>query len=388
MLGKLFSVFALIALLISAFAGPVRADDATPVAEPVTETPIEVPTMMPSLVPTDVPTVEATEIATDPTPSSTVISATSTIEPTVVPTSTTEATAVPTSTDVPPSISWSQPDPITCTIKRGNSSLHYGESVVYSCDASIDTIATGDMPSDLDTIWILQADYSNGPVTIRLPEGSTAELLRQDELPADIDARTRVRTPFDQQSIVFEVVVNRTSCAVGDAPVELTADPQFEHADGVALTRTDKPASRPFTLITTSAPNGQPTVHFVGPISFEALSVSSTGLNSTISNGTAELVIDGDWNPCTTWSMSLTGGVDSSEIAPILRVVSINDESIPGGVCDLSSPCAVLALPASGNAATPLVCTVQLQLVFDPHTPPGHFNVSVSASLDSGSGQP
>jgi hypothetical protein len=365
-------------------AGPALATDDTPVPEQSAELPTEIATA----TPTERPALPSTDAATpEPTATWTVVPDTPTAEPTDTPPPTPSPTETPTATSVPPAIEWSQPDPVFCTIKRGSIPLDLGASVVYNCDASIHLTTAGELPSDLSIIWTIQARYQGGSVEIRLPEDSAAELLPPDNLPNGVDARARIRTALDAPPVAFDIIASRTSCTVGDIPIEITADPAFDRADGVIVTRTDLPNPDPYILMTTSASNGQPTVRFDGPLTFEALSATSTGLTSNSSLGSTVVVIGGNWNACTTWTLSLTGGVVGPAVPPQMLVVAVDGVPIAGGECDLSELCQVLTLPATGNDATPLVYTVQMKLVFDPHTLPGSFNVSVSASLGEGAGQ-
>ncbi|MCO5215620.1 MAG: hypothetical protein M9950_05635 [Thermomicrobiales bacterium] len=290
---------------------------------------------------------------------------------------------------IPPSIHWSQPNPITCRLLAGHpEALDLNATATYLCTANITTEITGDPPADTAIIWTLQATYSGDAVSITLPDTSTAEILPPDVAPDGIDARLRARVPFAQSEVTFDVHVTRTTCTVNDAMLTLTAEPTFV-ADGVSVIRTDIPTDTPFVLTTSAAVNGQPEISFAGPITFEALSATSTGLDSQVSRGTATIVVTGNWNPCADYTLYLTGSMQLPEFtSATLRVVAVINESIPGGACVLATGCALAALPASGDAATPLQFTVQLEVEFDGFMLPGDYGMTVTAGTEAVQAQP
>ena len=177
---------------------------------------------------------------------------------------------------------------------------------------------------------------------------------------------------------MVDVSVTRTSCVGGEARLELNADIALHTADSAVMVTNVGEKPQPKLLASTAAPNGEPVARFDGPISFEARSATSVGLDSTISRGSAVVIVEGEWNRCSTWTLDLGGMVDVPASTPAtLRVVSINNELIPGGACDLAAGCVITTLPESGSAASPLRVTLGLELELHQFTPVGNVGITV-----------
>lgn len=67
-----------------------------------------------------------------------------------------------------------------------------------------------------------------------------------------------------------------------------------------------------------------------------------------------------------------------------LKVVSINGEPYSGEACDLVAGCDLIDLPATGDAAAPLIFTVGLEMHLHPDTPAGEFGIELHTELKGG----
>lgn len=380
-----------IAMVATPFAS---AQDSTPASEapPVVE--IE-PDPQPELPPVD----PAPELPPDqpevtpepePAPTEAPVIPDPTTEPEPVPTQestpepTSEPTAAPTQEPVPV-ITWSQTNPAKCELRDGPAGLKYGQSRTYYCEAVANVSSDLAMPDDMEIEWKLGIDFPDSH-QLKFAPGSKAEVKQM--LPGDVATSTKytIAHPWKQgseQKLKFELVITRTSCVVGEQILTVQANPEISTESDATITRQSgnidpKPAKLKSPVV---APDG-PSVAFEGPISFNSVDATSAGLRQNVSQGTATIVVSGEWDPCTTWSIDLSGTVSVPAETPAqLRAVTINNEPISGEACELQTACEILVLPATGTAASPLTFTIGLELQLHELTPVGDFGITVSSEV-------
>ncbi len=248
------------------------------------------------------------------------------------------------------------------------------------------------MPDDMEIEWTLGVDFPDS-YTLQLPQGSQASLAQQLSTGATSTSYT-ISHPWQQggaQKLAFDVVVTRTTCTAGEQVLSIQANPVIKTIESEAEIEGQNGGAKPqpARLVIPVVDAVTPTLNFDGPIIFESVGATANGLESDISHGIATIVISGEWDPCTTWTVDLSGTVDVPAETPAkFWVVSINNEPISGDACDLSGPCDVIVLPETGDAATPLRYTIGLELQLHEYTPLGEFGISLESDVRGEGTQP
>lgn len=377
-------------------AAPTPAETEMPVdPAPPIPTDVPAPTDVPVIVDTPVPPSVAVPTETIPAvaPTVTVPAETPTeivteteVVPTQVPPATPQPTVAPTA-EPTPVITWSQTEQVTCELRDGvPAGLKYGQSRRYYCKVSADVASGSAMPADMKIEWVLDVNFADG-YTLEFAQGTLTDVKTQ-EATSPTSTRYTLTQPWTQgsgkQELQFELVLTRTTCAIGEQVLTVQAAPTiFTESSEAEIKRQDgqihpEPARVLSPVVNAEAPQ----IAFDGGISFEARTLFSDGLDSDRSRGTAVVLVTGDWDPCTTWTVNLSGIVDVPIQAPAqLRAVSINNEPISGDACDLSVPCDLIVLPETGTAATPLRYTIGLELKLHELTPGGEFGIGLQAEV-------
>lgn len=304
-----------------------------------------------------------------------------TAEPLVTPTPTPEPTIEPA-----PVITWSQAEPVKCELRDGTSpGLRYAESRTYHCQAVANVSSDFPMPDDMQIEWGVEVDFP-ASYTLQLPQGSLASVMLQQVVSAT-DTRYSISHPWLQgstQRLEFELVVTRTTCDTSELVLNIQASPEITTVASEAEIKRQEGNihPEPARLISPVIDSAAPSITFDGPIAFETVSGTTMGLETDISRGTASITVIGEWDPCTTWTVDLSGNVGvPAETPAVLRVVSINNEPNPGSACDLSVPCDIIVLPETGNAAIPLRYTIGLELQLHELTPVGSFGIDLRTEI-------
>lgn len=357
------------------------------VAEPVETEPVVTETTVP--VPTETQPASTEPVGTEP-------SIPDSGDATAAPNPDTPATAEPTTapTEVPnPVVTWSQPEPVKCELRDGNTAgLKYQDSDRYFCKAAVSVDSDISMPADMKIEWKLDVSFPDS-YSLEFPVGSLAGIKTQ--LPGETPAATiyTVTHPWTAETSVqtldFEIVVARNTCAVGEQLLTLRATPAISTETSAAEIVQQGIAPENAKVYSPIIDAEAPTVAFDGAVEFESLSATSAGIENTITTGSATIVVTGEWDPCQTWTINLSGAVDvPAETPALLRVVSINNEIHTGEACDLQTACDVIVLPETGDAATPQRYTIGLELQLHENTPVGSFGISLQSELNSVGAQP
>ena len=305
------------------------------------------------------------------------------------------ATAEPTGEVEPPvpTITWSQPEPVKCTLRGGASAgLEFNESNTYRCEAVAIASSDSEMPADMRIEWIVDVDFPDKYV-LGFPQGSRANIVEYVSTGAS-SSRYEISHPWDatnEQLLVFDVAITRTSCAVGEQVLTVQAQPDIRTTESEAEISRPEGASQPqpARLISPVIVSEGPSISFDGPITFTPVGATTEGLSSQQVRGSATIMVSGGWDPCDTYSINLSGEANvPAETPAILRVVSINAEPVSGDACDLSAACELLVLPQTGNAANPLRYTIGLELQLHELTPVGSFGINLYTEVSGGGPNP
>ncbi len=308
--------------------------------DPVVVDPLEVqPTATEPIAVPSPPTVEPT--ATSPLN----VEIPPTTEPTPVPTPSVEPTATeipaatlestpgvepsPSPTQTPVTISLSQPDSVTCITTSGDAqSLSPGDSATWRCQATVVTEITGEAPADLQVLWQVNATYAGDDVRVSLPEGSLATEVQSDPLPGGVEESVTYRMSWnDGLVLAFDVTVTRTSCAVGEMPLSLSAGVEVETADASVSIVQDGSQPAEAQLLGVAAPNQDVPTLDIQPVTFGA--IQWTGQ----SWGTAEatIIIHVNNDGCAT-SDAHDIQIEAIALAPGVQPVIVNVTTSGGNI--------------------------------------------------------
>lgn len=305
-------------------------------------------------------------------------------------------TEEPTPTEAPvPIVTWNQSEPVSCELHDGSAAeLAFNESSTYRCAAIVNVSSEGEMPVDMQIQWQVDLDFPDA-YSVGLPESSQAAVVSQTSGATATSTQIVYSHPWQAESaaqtLEFDVVLTRTTCVVGEQVLTVQATPMVSTRESEAeVVRADGNVSpQPTQIVSEALSSETPHVAFSGPITFEPLSATARGLESEISRGTATIVVTGEWDPCTTWTVNMSGSIDvPAETPASFRVVSINGEAITGDACDLSTQCDLFVLPEFGDAAVPHTYTIGLELQLNEFTPVGDFGISLTSNARGEESQP
>ncbi len=251
--------------------------------------------------------------------------------PTVAP----SPAVVPSPTPTPTSITWSQPNPISCVVLAGNAqSLALGDTATWRCTAAIQAEVTGELPADLALLWTINATYAGDDVRFALPDGSRATIHQPDPVPGGTAEQVTYRSTWaDGLSLVVDVTVTRTSCVVGDARLNLKADVALKTADTTALFTNTAASPAGTELHASAAPNLNAPEVTMQPVVFDPLAWDGTSWGT--SHGSSAITIANDGCP-TSVAHSVVVSVSSSNPAmvPVVSTASVADGNLVAGVGD------------------------------------------------------
>lgn len=370
---------------------PLPADDAaeTPLAEPTTE---------PEHTPPAEPTTESSTVPTPP--------AFPTHEPAELPAPTAEPEPDPSPTPTPePLLRYAQPTAACDPAEDQPSSVAHGSSVDYVCHLAMDLVGTDVAPDTIRGIWDVHVSASDRWSVSLLPPVSSAEgeapvwtpegageagfSFSQEDVagtgtdPVDIDVTA---------SITFRLRLQRPVCSA-ESPTVL-----IHHDAHVAVTMPGiivetPPGDVPPTQVTPGLELiPAPAVTLEGPIRFGEIGVSSAGVERVVTTGTATLTVSGLDASCGRWLLLLRASDLTSETGRVLpgsrlSVISINNEFIPGGACELTGECAIAAFDAGPNAASSIPIVLGLELRMTEPPSPGVFDASLTARIAPANGE-
>lgn len=355
------------------------AADPTEVIPPTDVPPTEIP-------PTEVPTEAPSET---PLPSET---------PSPVPTETQapSPTATPSATPSP-SIAWSIADDLTCSAEA--SSVTSGGSIVYACTigATIEATAAGNLP--LNLVWEVgtspgSADWS---VEVRAAADPDAEWFAAgDGQPlkiADVFAAPDSPDPStSSRTLAFDVRVSRAACVISEPAIEIRIDAALSADDpSVPVTATGS-TTRGMTLAPDLASIPEPSIAFLGPVSFGQVSLP-TGSQVSLQASSAVLQVDGLDRSCGMWTITVESGPLTTETGASLdpanmQLVSVNGQLAPGSPCGLDQPCLVMMIVAGPDSIPTLQIDLGFQVIIPADAPLGTLDAAITATISQGAEAP
>lgn len=361
-----------------------------PTEEPVIVEPTIAPADLPVL-PTDPPLVPTTELP-----------ATASIdEPTSVPdaTETPSPTPLPTATPTPtpePALAAILADAPECqTAPDGPAAIASGGSLDYLCTDRIALMGTNVVPARIEIEWTVGATVNNGWSVQILPPARTSS----DAVQWTVEGAAEAGFVFDLPSpasvsvmpgavdmtaeITFRVRIHRPACALEPPTLALRHDVSVQSPDATAA---DDPAiSEPLRLTPNFAAAPEPAVAFVGPLDFGEIGVTAAAGN-TVKPGTLSLTVAGLDGACGAWLVQVSASALANQSgAPLagsrLMLVSINDDIIPNGGCDLAGGCDLMSLAAGPEAPTTRTFALGIELHMPQQPGTGSFTTSIDALL-------
>ena len=287
-----------VAILSSPLASAGQSSEPSPTPTPIIDAPV-IPapvTPQPEITPTEEPPADAEPIAlpgNPPAPDAPILP-----QP-VTPKQTIEAegdvvdegTSEPTQSPTPEPaavVTWSQPDSVVCELAAGDAAgLHHAESRTYHCNVAAEVSSNLNMPPDMVIAWEVSLDFADGHA-LQLPSHSHAEVTSQ--ITEGSSTQYVITHPWQQgsvQALAFDVVIARTTCAVGEQMLGIDASPEISSETGeVEIVQSGDPV--PATNITTvflpnlAAPEVSMSAVDFGTLKWDGKSWGSARATSTI----------------------------------------------------------------------------------------------------------
>jgi len=360
---------------------------------PPTDIPLPTATDVPLPTATNVPSPTATRVPPSPTPEPTA-NATATATPLETPTPTATATPVP-------ELAYALATQPECRLAPGHDgAIASGGSLEYRCIDTVTFRGSGIVPANVSATWTVMASVAGGwsvqllrPQTgpDDVPEWTTANLAgarfdfaQTTPAGAGTDA-TSLDTPA---RIEFRVRLTRADCALDPQTLELRHEIAVQSPDAPANPDPGTTGSRePLRLIPDLRAIPEPSVAFDGALSFGEVGVTANGPVDPVRQGTLAVVVSGLDQACGDWTLRVeASALTDATGAPLegarLVVVSIDNQPLPDGGCDLAGGCDLLAL-TGGREATPsrtLTLGVELRIPEQPGL--GNFMTSLTAALE------
>lgn len=274
-----------------------------------------------------------------------------------------------------------------------------GGTIEYVCSDSVYLNGADLVAASVDVAWSVYASVPGGWAVQMLPpvndpaveapvwtaEGASEAAFEFRQV-APLGASQDRITVDASITIEFRVRLMRAVCGMASQTLSVSHDATPIVSDAGATIAAEPVSYQPFLLTPELAVVPEPSVAFDGPLSFGEVGVTADGPETATSSGSVSLTVSGLNVACGTWGLNLgaTPLVDESGV-PLggsqLVVVSINDERLPDGGCDLAGGCDAIAL-AAGPGAPPsqsIVLGVELRMPEQPGL--GAFGTSLSASL-------
>ena len=378
----------------------------TPTPIPPTLTPTPVPPTS-TLEPTQTPVPPTTTLKNEPNPTDSVVSTESTATAGATekraapgsPVASTTTIATASATPAPETrLSYDLADKPDCELAPDQPrTMTSGGYVDYVCQDHVDITGTDTPPSSVELVWKVEATIGGGWHAQLLPPAPTPDerewttagasearfLYRQPEPAGTSDTLTAFEsTP----SISYRVRIHRSACAEEPQTLQLDREVAVLVADTSAEITDVSSNVEPLRIKPRLAPIPEPSVAFEGALDFGAIGVTATGAEEPVRHGTLAITISELDQSCGAWTLRLsatplTDGDGLPMEGSRLLAVSINDELLPDGGCDLTSGCAPRTFSAGEDAPSSLTVTLGVELRMPERPSIGSFETSLSATL-------
>jgi hypothetical protein len=278
----------------------------------------------------------------------------------------------------------------------GPASIASGGSVDYLCTDQVRLTGTNVVPANIDLAWSIRATI-DGAWSVRLLPPVTEG---QEPVSWTAAGQPAAEFTFDSQNpagvalfpgsvdttvgIEYRVRIHRATCALDPQTLLLHRDVTVQSPNITAESTGD--ASEPFRVTPDLLAIPEPAIAFGGPLNFGSVGVTALGVDDATQSGTLTLTVTGLEAACGSWNLrvSATELTDQSGAALAdsrLIVVLIDNQSLPGGDCDLGTGCNLASLPAGPDAPSTRTITLGVVLHMPQQPGPGSFATSIDAQL-------
>ncbi len=400
------AMYACLALVTPALAQDEDpAADVPAEAQVATEAPPPPPTELPPPPPTtEAPViVEPTSVPTDvPAPPTDAPTTAPVVEPPALPSEepspTPEPTPSPTPTLTPaPELTYTLADAPDCQLAPGGpSSVASNGSIEYVCTDRVTLAGTNVVPANIAVEWTMRASIEGGwSVRLLPPKNSPEETVAWTAdnsaaagftfgqansagvsvMPGTVDATA---------TIEFRVRIHRADCGTVPRAVLIDHDITVQSPETTVVPASNGGEPHRITPDLLAVP--EPGVAFNGPLDFGEVGRTAGGADTTVTYGTLSLTVTeldaacGDWNLQVS-ATALTNQSGSPMAGSRLVVVSIDDQPIPDGGCDLAGQCDLMSLAGGPDAQSTRTITLGVELHMPQQPDPGSFTTSIDALL-------
>lgn len=250
---------------------PELPADPTP-EQPAPDVPVIPQPVEPAPAETGAPAIQEPLPTETPAPTATLVP---TPEPTATPSPTPEPSPTPSPTPEPtPVVTWNQTEQVNCVLRDGQAAgLKYAESRTYRCEVSANVASDIEMPADIDIEWTVNVSFPDSYV-LQFPQGSQANVKQQLSGASATATKYTITHPWQQssaQKLTFDLVVTRTTCAVGEQALTVQASPEIDtHTSEAEINRSGGTPNRAI-ISTEFLPNTETPVASMTPVDFGSL---------------------------------------------------------------------------------------------------------------------